>query len=409
MYIYCQGNPIAFTDPAGESTIPVFDIKINPSELILEEGQTKEIKIDARYYFQYYNMGITSSSPEDNVTGSVKDKNVEWCDNNESIASRSSDTGKSIRITGKKAGTTTINVRATWWDWGFLANHSSSKSASITVKAKPKVTGVTVSPTAKTLLGGRTVQLSATVTPSSVSQGVTWRSSDTSIATVDKNGKVTANSTGKGGSAYIYAKSVALNASGNKVESVNAKSCKITVNSTVTTATKTSAAARNKSGVGARWPLTEAFRITQRFGNSNHIYTSGTHGGIDVSGSGISGKPIIAIADGIIRGVDKGYPSPSGNGTNPANYNHGGGFGNHVVVEHTIGGNKYWVFYAHMLSCMLGEGDIGKYIKVGQQIGTVGNSGYSIGTHLHLEFRLNNKYGTKKDPMQFFNYLTGDS
>lgn len=59
------------------------------------------------------------------------------------------------------------------------------------------VTGVTLNQTAVTLETGGTVQLTAAVSPSNaVDQSVTWSSGNTSVATVDGNGKVTAKSAG---------------------------------------------------------------------------------------------------------------------------------------------------------------------------------------------------------------------
>jgi len=53
------------------------------------------------------------------------------------------------------------------------------------------VTGVTLDKTTASITVGNTVQLTATVSPSNAtSKGVTWASSDTSVATVDANGKV---------------------------------------------------------------------------------------------------------------------------------------------------------------------------------------------------------------------------
>ena len=59
------------------------------------------------------------------------------------------------------------------------------------------VTGVSVSPTSKTLYVGGTQQLTATVSPSDASnKAVTWKSGNTSVATVSDTGLVTAKATG---------------------------------------------------------------------------------------------------------------------------------------------------------------------------------------------------------------------
>ncbi|RWR06745.1 Ig-like domain-containing protein [Siminovitchia fortis] len=57
-------------------------------------------------------------------------------------------------------------------------------------------TAVDISPKTNNLEVGATRNLSAVVTPSTAKQTVTWASSDTKIATVDANGKVTAVAAG---------------------------------------------------------------------------------------------------------------------------------------------------------------------------------------------------------------------
>lgn len=55
------------------------------------------------------------------------------------------------------------------------------------------VTGVTLDKTTTAIDVGATTKLTATVAPSNATdKGVTWKSGDTAIATVDSNGKVTA-------------------------------------------------------------------------------------------------------------------------------------------------------------------------------------------------------------------------
>lgn len=69
----------------------------------------------------------------------------------------------------------------------------------------------------------------------------------------------------------------------------------------------------------------------------------------------------------------------------------GGGFGNHVVIEHDDGKVSY---YAHMRrgSVAVREGDA---VRCGQRLGQVGSSGFSTGPHLHFEVRVG---GGSDDP-----------
>ncbi len=61
----------------------------------------------------------------------------------------------------------------------------------------------------------------------------------------------------------------------------------------------------------------------------------------------------------------------------------GGGYGNLVVVDH---GNGYTTLYAHMLNNSIVV-KAGQVVKQGQKSGTMGSTGRSTGTHLHLEIR----------------------
>ena len=92
------------------------------------------------------------------------------------------------------------------------------KVGTCTVYVKVKVTGVKISKSELSLVAGKTATLSAEILPADASnKNLTWSSSDESIATVDKNGKVKAV---KAGTAYITVK-----AGNGKFSSV----CKVTV------------------------------------------------------------------------------------------------------------------------------------------------------------------------------------
>lgn len=137
------------------------------------------------------------------------------------------------------------------------------------------------------------------------------------------------------------------------------------------------------------WPCPGYHYITSPFGWRIHpIYgTRKHHNGVDISGGGIKGKPIIAAADGIVS---------------LATYN-AGGYGYYVMINHGRGddGMLYYTLYAHMTKYIVSAGQT---VKQGQTIGYVGTSGASTGYHLHFEIRR----GTTQDnikvvnPMSFF-------
>ena len=99
-------------------------------------------------------------------------------------------------ITAHSVGTATIYAQA----------GDKTATCEVTVKPKPviAVERVTLNMVILTIETGRTYTLTAEVLPNDADdKAVTWRSSDTSIATVDNNGTVTAHKAGK---ATIYAR-----------------------------------------------------------------------------------------------------------------------------------------------------------------------------------------------------------
>ena len=132
------------------------------------------------------------------------------------------------------------------------------------------------------------------------------------------------------------------------------------------------------------WPCPGYYYISSPYGYRNHPISGKYkfHKGIDIAGSGIKGKPIVAAADGIVS---------------IATYNTGG-YGYYVMVNHGTGddGKKYVTLYAHMTKYIV---KVGQYVKKGQTIGYVGTSGASTGYHLHFEIRANSN---TTNPMSYY-------
>ncbi|MBS7342631.1 MAG: Ig-like domain-containing protein, partial [Parabacteroides sp.] len=115
---------------------------------------------------------------------------------------RSTDNGQSwTDISEAKAATyttvaTTTDMSGTQYRCvvSNSAGSVTSNAVTLTVNAATvSVTGVTLEPTSLSLFTGDTAPLTATVQPSdATNQNVTWKSSNTEVATVDANGKVTA-------------------------------------------------------------------------------------------------------------------------------------------------------------------------------------------------------------------------
>ncbi len=126
------------------------------------------------------------------------------------------------------------------------------------------------------------------------------------------------------------------------------------------------------------WPLGNAScYISSPYGyRSASISGNSFHGGTDIAGSGISGKPVYASRAGkVITAVTSNR-----------------GYGIYVLIDH---GDGYSTLYAHMSARYVSSGD---NVSKGQMIGRVGSTGNSTGPHLHFEVRY---YGEKKNPMNF--------
>lgn len=141
------------------------------------------------------------------------------------------------------------------------------------------------------------------------------------------------------------------------------------------------------------WPVPGFYGISAGFQSNDSVH-KGKHDGVDIYGSGIQGKPVVAIADGV---VEKSNNSCTHNYKKNGSCGCGGGFGNYVKINHGAkDGRSYVAIYGHMSSIAVGTGSS---VKKGQVVGYVGTTGWSTGYHLHLGIAVN---GTWKDPMSFY-------
>lgn len=135
--------------------------------------------------------------------------------------------------------------------------------------------------------------------------------------------------------------------------------------------------------------------ITATFAGNDEVH-NGDHGAIDITNDlGDGGTNIIAAKDGVVI-----YPTDDSQTgyADVGNPEDGGGYGNHVIIQHSDGNYTY---YAHMSqnSITVRSGD---NVKQGQVIGKMGNSGDSRGTHLHFEVRAGgNAHANRVDPLDY--------
>lgn len=112
-------------------------------------------------------------------------------------------------------------------------------------------------------------------------------------------------------------------------------------------------------------------------------YSSGAlHGAVDFSGSGISGKPVLAVADGIVVTTQSLTTS----------------YGNYIIIAHY---NGLYTLYAHGIAGSITVSQ-GQKVTQGQQIMKVGSTGNSTGPHLHFEVRTSpGKYANRVNPLNY--------
>ena len=172
----------------------VSSISLNKTQLILDKGHTETL------------------------TATVLPANaysvLNWSSSNTSVAT----VDQNGKVTAKAAGNATITATAT---------DGSGVKATCQVTVVIPVTSITLSQTSATINKGNSLTLTATVLPTNATtKTLSWSSSNTNVATVDQNGKVTAKAAG-----------VALiTASATDGSGVNA-SCRVTVNVPVSSIT----------------------------------------------------------------------------------------------------------------------------------------------------------------------------
>lgn len=162
--------------PASEEDVPVTSLVLDPTKITLRKGRSRTIGVTVR------------------PSGAVK--TVTWTSSDEKIATVS-DAGE---VKGIEVGIATITATTTGLD---VNGNPIVRTCEVTVNATggddpDEMSDILVtSKTGNQVSPGGTIQLNALVTSDVLtSKEVTWSSSDTSVATVDAEGKVTAVSPG---------------------------------------------------------------------------------------------------------------------------------------------------------------------------------------------------------------------
>ena len=159
---------ITATAKGNTKVVKTVDVKVSPK--IVKLNKTSLSLVVGK------SAALTASvSPTDS-----KDKEVTWKSSNTKIATVDSK-GK---VTGKAKGTATVTA---------TVKGTKAATAKITVTPPVLATAVKLSKTSATLGKGKTLSLTATVYPSTTTnKAVSWKSSNTKIATVTSSGQVKA-------------------------------------------------------------------------------------------------------------------------------------------------------------------------------------------------------------------------
>ena len=144
-------------------------------------------------------------------------------------------------------------------------------------------------------------------------------------------------------------------------------------------------------------------------GNFGELRSNHFHGGLDFKTQGVTGKPLLAIADGYISKVT----------VTP------GGYGNALYITHD---NGYTSVHGHLdrflpeIAQLVHEkqyreqsfvvtlefGPEEYRVKQGDIVAYAGNTGYSFGPHLHMEIRTTDT-NEPIDPLPFYKHLITDN
>jgi murein DD-endopeptidase MepM/ murein hydrolase activator NlpD len=140
------------------------------------------------------------------------------------------------------------------------------------------------------------------------------------------------------------------------------------------------------------WPLAD-YRYGYIFPNTDLIHT-----GIDIDAP--RGTPVLAAAAGIIVWAGHDLQKKAGTFDDP--------YGLAIAIRHDFGYEGKWLttIYAHMDRIDVKNGQV---VKQGDQLGIVGNTGFTTGPHLHFEVRLESKFAfSSRNPELWLTPPEGD-
>ena len=298
------------------------------------DSSSKKTVAVSKVSFRSSSYSLKGKGSAVNILASVQpsnasNKSLSWKSSNTSVAT----VNAAGKVTAVGAGTATITATA-----------SNGKKASAKVKVSAVMsTRISLNTSSFTLSGsGATKTIKATLYPANSTDKVTWKSSNSSVATVNSSGKVTAVANG---TARITA------------TSTSGKSVSVTVSCKDIATFFYPVKNANKSQIFGQYCN---WRNTPRYGYRPY------HLGIDYCAA--KGTKVYSITSGTVEFA--GYGGSSNAYT--------------VVIRHKISGKTVYSFYAHFDNQAALKVKKGDKVKAGQVIGLMGNSGSSTAPHTHV-------------------------
>ncbi len=252
----CKVN-VKAKEPVKPPVVAVTKIVLNKTSMSLKVGASETLRATV-------------------TPANATDKTITWSSSNTKIAT----VDKTGKVKAASSGTARITAKT-----------SNGKTAVCTVTVtKPvvKVTSVKLNRTKLTLNKGKTVSLKATVNPSgATNKRVSWKSSNTKVATVDKNGKVKAVSKGT-------ATITVTTADGSK-----RATCKVTVKipaTKISVNTKQLYIQKGKRATikATMGPVETTDKITVKVSNKNVTVKAGKNGEFTITGKK-NGKATVTL------------------------------------------------------------------------------------------------------------------
>lgn len=132
------------------------------------------------------------------------------------------------------------------------------------------------------------------------------------------------------------------------------------------------------------WTKPANGRFTSKFGWRDIGFGQEFHYGIDIAN--VTGTPIVAAADGVVSYA--GWMN---------------GYGNVIMVTHSINGQTFATVYAHLSKISVSKGQA---VSKASTIGLMGNTGRSFGSHLHFEIHVGPWTGSRSNAVNPLRYIS---